>query len=437
MYSNNQWGNICHRVDTCALSGAAAFVAGIPGAEILVNGPLWCYFYALRNLEHARYDMGERFHDCQPDNNAIVYGTEKFLTETLQRLLERESKPSLLLVESSCSLSLIGDDLAGIVRKMNLPHPFVTMDCGGLVGGFAEGYVKAALAVIDKFAKERLAGVQEDEPKEKAVNLLGLTDFYYNGVADTKEICRLLKKAGYKINAVPGAGSSLEELTELGAAQLNIVCNEELGLKIAQHLEKRFGTPYVAAGLPYGIKGTQAWLEQINLALPCENMQAVRQEAEELTEFLTAKGNDYRGLWGSIWFDKVVLAAPGTQALCMAQAVRDEWADMGELVVICQHDVKHSHCTAADKILLAGKDAEEIEELLQNEEDLLIMGSCSEASTIRRRGTRFLSCTIAYPAAEEVLLTEVPFVGLRGAAHMLQKLWNVYIRSVIDKQVHK
>ena len=106
MYSNNEWGNICHRVDCCALSGAAAFVAGIPDAEILVNGPLWCYFYALRTLEHAKYDMGERFHDCQPDNNAIVYGTEKFLTEALKRLLDSGRKPALLLVENSCSLSL-------------------------------------------------------------------------------------------------------------------------------------------------------------------------------------------------------------------------------------------------------------------------------------------------------------------------------------------
>ena len=78
MSNNQQWGNICHRVDCCALSGAAAFVAGIPGAEVLVNGPLWCYFYALRTLEHVKHDMGERFHNCQPDNNAIVYGTENF-----------------------------------------------------------------------------------------------------------------------------------------------------------------------------------------------------------------------------------------------------------------------------------------------------------------------------------------------------------------------
>ena len=74
---DNHWGNICERVDTCALTGAAAFAAGIKDAKILANGPLWCYFYALRYLENAEYNMGERFFGSQPDNNAVVYGAEK------------------------------------------------------------------------------------------------------------------------------------------------------------------------------------------------------------------------------------------------------------------------------------------------------------------------------------------------------------------------
>ncbi len=432
MYSNNQWGNICHRVDTCALSGAASFVAGIPGAEILVNGPLWCYFYALRNLEHAQYDMGERFHNCQPDNNAIVYGTEKFLTKALQRLLDDGRKPSLLFVESSCSLSLIGDDLAGIVRKMNLPYPFLTMDSGGLIGGFAEGYTKAAITFFEKYSDENV------EADSQSINLLGLSDFYYNGVADRKEINRILENAGYERNAVPGAGSSLEDLQGIGSASLNIVCNEELGLKLAQYLEKRFGIPYVVVGLPYGTKGTQKWLERIAEIMPCENLQTVIAECKVQNERLTAWGNEYRGPWGSIWFDKVVVSAPGTQALCMAQALRSEWIDTGELVVICQHEVEaQTYCDVADKVFVTGKDSAAIEEVFQNEENLLLLASSSETSNLRRKNCKFLSCKIAFPSADEVLLTETPFVGIKGAAHMLQRLWNLYITSVMNKQVGK
>ena len=61
MSETAEWGNVCSRVDTCALTGAAAFFTGIKGAEVLVNGPLWCYFYALRHLEKSNSRLGERF----------------------------------------------------------------------------------------------------------------------------------------------------------------------------------------------------------------------------------------------------------------------------------------------------------------------------------------------------------------------------------------
>ena len=53
MGKQEKWGDVCQRVMTCALTGAAAFCAGIPGAQIIANGPLWCYFYALRHLENV------------------------------------------------------------------------------------------------------------------------------------------------------------------------------------------------------------------------------------------------------------------------------------------------------------------------------------------------------------------------------------------------
>ena len=224
--SDKPWGNICNRVDTCALTGAGAFCAGIPGSEILVNGPLWCYFYALRYLEHADYHMAERFHGSQPDNSAIVYGSESYLTDTLKRILQQDKYPELLFVESSCSLSLIGDDLNGIVNKLQLPFPHVAMDSGGIVGGFAAGYIKACKTILDKFA----VAVEQEA---NTVNLLGLSDFYYNGKADTAELVRILRKAGYIVNCVPGSGSKLAALRNIGAAALNIVCHEELGLEIA------------------------------------------------------------------------------------------------------------------------------------------------------------------------------------------------------------
>ena len=87
MSETAEWGNVCSRVDTCALTGAAAFFTGIKGAEVLVNGPLWCYFYALRHLEKSNSRLGERFH-----GSAAGYGSSFPLNrEMTTRLLGFDS----------------------------------------------------------------------------------------------------------------------------------------------------------------------------------------------------------------------------------------------------------------------------------------------------------------------------------------------------------
>lgn len=431
--TDNNWGNICERVDTCALTGAAAFAAGIPGAEILANGPLWCYFYALRYLEHVEYSISERFYVSQPDNNAVIYGSEKYLLEILQGLAAKSSKPELLLIENSCSMSLIGDDLNGIARKAQLGFPFVTMDCGGMTGGFAEGYAKAGVRILQAVAEDNVSAA------ENTVNILGMTPFYLNGAEDCKEICRLLRLGGCRIQAAVACGSSLDELRQAGRASLNIVTNEELGLPLAEYLQKRFGTPYVLAGLPYGAEGTLKWLERIREALPEFKMEALQDEALQLQEYLTSWLNEIRSLWGSLWFDRAVVSAPPTAALCLAQALRSEWADMGSLNVLCQRRLPRSvpgyYCGAANNIYTAGIDQDKITACFADDgQSLLLLGSSSESSLLyRQKHSHFLNCNIAFPANDEIFLLQQPFAGFTGSRYMLQRLWNGYINRRLQE----
>ncbi len=427
MSKKQGWGNICERVDTCALTGAGAFMAAIAGSEILVNGPLWCYFYALRHLEKARNDMYLRFHGSQPDNNAVIYGSEEYVTKELQRMLEDGCKPSILLIESSCSLSLIGDDLAGMARKLALPFPVVTLDCGGMVGGFAAGYVKAALKTMELLLPQD----KDIDEQPLAVNILGQTEFYLQGAADTRELKRLLQLAGYKVLCTPGSECSLEEFKQLGAATLNIVTNEELGLELAKYLHKRYGTPYVVAGLPYGVQGTLGWMKKINEALPAASLQALEAEARVQSSYLLSRNNEAVALWGSLWFEEVIVSAPATQALCLAQTLRTEWSDIGKLSVICQQSLEQPPaCDAADAIYTVGEDDAAVSECLKTCDNVLLLASGSESSVLyRREQCNFTSCNVAYPANDEVFIVQQPMVGLKGSGYMLQRLWNCFIQQ--------
>lgn len=417
---SEKWHNVCQRVDTCALAGAAAVVAAIPKGKILVNGPLWCYFYALRYLEHSDYTLGKRMTVSQPDNKAIVFGAEDFIDKAMDQLLQEEA-PSLLLVESSCSLSLIGDDLQGIVGKFALPFPVIALDSGGFVGGFAEGYSKCCQSIIKALCTK--------EPKESlTVNLLGLSKFYYKGAADIAELRRLLTLAGYRVQAIPGGGSTVEDLSHMGRAALNIVCNEELGLSVAQYLANAYDQPYVVAPVPYGVQGTLEWLEAIHEALPAPRLELVKKEAQELQEYLQGAVNDLRSLWGALWFEQVVLAGPSSQMLSLGAALRLEALDTAQLFVVGQQQVKGSYAgfkKQVDGFHLQGQC--DIVGLVESS-SCLFMGSSSEANLLDRAGKRVYFLPIGRPLDHRAAFTMRPYMGLQGYGNLLEDLWNCFLQ---------
>lgn len=57
----SEWENSCHRIGTCALTGSAALFASIPGSYVIVNGPLWCYFYAMKYIDDSMPGAAEDF----------------------------------------------------------------------------------------------------------------------------------------------------------------------------------------------------------------------------------------------------------------------------------------------------------------------------------------------------------------------------------------
>ena len=136
---------------------------------MLINGPLWCYFYAMKYVEDYDASALRRFHCTQPEGNALVYGTEKDLLAGLD-FVKANFTPERVFLLNNCSVSLVGDDIAGIAAKAELPCPVYAADCGGIAGDFAEGYEIALLRVIAEVkknaeAKRDLADVSEANSK--------------------------------------------------------------------------------------------------------------------------------------------------------------------------------------------------------------------------------------------------------------------------------
>ena len=451
---DNDFKTSCHHMSTCALTGASAFFDAIPGSFMLINGPLWCYFYAMKYVEDYDASALRRFHCTQPEGNALVYGTEKDLLAGLD-FVKANFTPERIFILNNCSVSLVGDDIAGIAAKAELPCPVYAADCGGIAGDFAEGYEIALLRVIAEVkknaeAKRDLADVSEansknaDEAKvsenlnletidcKPSVNLLGLSPTYFRGEEDIKEIRRILEMAGYRINAIPGGGSAWSEIMRLPQADLNLVLRDELALKAAKELQAEFGTPYLSVGMPYGIQGTLRWLDTINAVLPAKNREAIRQEAEAVNARLQFRSSNMQSLWGPLWFDNILIAAPPSEAAGIAEAVRGEWADTGNLVIHFTQDTA-LRPQAATKICIAGKDDTAMKETFENWSGGLVMGSSLEASRLVRLKKPFVNCNIVLPAYHEIIATDSPLCGIRGAAYLFERIWNAKLSGCMDE----
>ena len=451
---DNDFKTSCHHMSTCALTGASAFFDAIPGSFMLINGPLWCYFYAMKYVEDYDASALRRFHCTQPEGNALVYGTEKDLLAGLD-FVKANFTPERVFLLNNCSVSLVGDDIAGIAAKAELPCPVYAADCGGIAGDFAEGYEIALLRVIAEVKKNAegkrdLADVSEansknaDEAKvsenlnletidcKPSVNLLGLSPTYFRGEEDIKEIRRILEMAGYRINAIPGGGSAWSEIMRLPQADLNLVLRDELALKAAKELQADFGTPYLSVGMPYGIQGTLRWLDTINAVLPAKNREAIRQEAEAVNARLQFRSSNMQSLWGPLWFDNILIAAPPSEAAGIAEAVRGEWADTGNLVIHFTQDTA-LRPQAATKICIAGKDDTAMKETFENWSGGLVMGSSLEASRLVRLKKPFVNCNIVLPAYHEIIATDSPLCGIRGAAYLFERIWNAKLSGCMDE----
>ena len=400
-------------MESCALTGAAAFFAGLQGCAVIVNGPLWCYLFTQRHIEQTQSDISHRMRCTQLDNDTIVFGAEAYLREALQPYIAHP--PALLAVISGSSASLIGDDVGAIVRAAGVTCPFVSLDSGGLIGSFADGWRRASCAALEVLLRAAESSVR------RGVNLIGMTSSYYNGENDARELVRLLTGAGYEVRHVYGCGMRPEDVDSLAQAELNIVVHDELGWAAAEYLEEHCGTPYIAPLPPYGRAGTRRWLEEINAVLPPPQMAAAMAEihAAERRDFLRI--NDLKNTWGELCFDTVLIRAPRTTAWGMAQALRTEWADVRHLAVAAAVRPDAAGAAIADE-RLAETDTARAQELLTAMERGLLMGSSSES--VYADPCRMLYLPVAYPVVDRLLLSDLPFMGLRGACCMEDALWN-------------
>lgn len=425
--SKCEFESSCHHNDTCGLTGSAAFFASIPGSFVLINGPLWCYFYAMKYVDDENGRAARCITCTGTSPSSMVYGTEKDILKGLSRIRDA-GQAERVFIENNCSTGLIGDDVKGIAEAFGGPWPVYTMDSGGLKGRFEEGFARAFLRVVEE--------MKEEKTIPGSVNVLGLSDVYLKGREDGEEIRRILCGCGVNVISTPGCSSCWEEIMKAPSAAFNLVVRDELGLPAAREMEKRFHIPYASVGLPYGFEGSRKWVEKVLDILSFGKADSFLDKEKEKAREILRKGNGLESLWGSLWFDEVLVAAPPSEAMGIAEALRSEWMDTAKLTIHLLSPTDRT-CQAADIIRLVTAEDEDIRRDYENWKGGLVLSSSHETTRLERLKKSFVSFHIARPSYDEGFFSDLPLSGFRGAALLYEKIWNARLKEIGREKILK
>ena len=263
-----------------SLTGAIFAVEGIKDACVVLNGPTGCKFYHsaisdsqyLRTLSFDPLAYSEGFYFGQSrvpstylDGHDYIFGSGDKITRLLRSVMKKDFK--LIAVINSPGAALIGDDLEGFLAQEVQGVPCFSLENTGYSGSFGTGYQRAMLKVMDtlEMAPRRVRG--------SSVNLIGLCIYQKHFENNYKVLRQLLELCGIEVIAAPGATDSVEAITRMTEASMNVVIYPEYGMEIAIRMEADYGLPYLCLedGPPIGFDATMAFVKQV-----CEAFNADR-----------------------------------------------------------------------------------------------------------------------------------------------------------------
>lgn len=244
------------------IAGALSAVSRIRGAVPLIHGPVGCAFQ--RKISAFRpysliYDL-----PCTNLRDAdIVFGAEAVLREALAETYAKY-RPELIVVITTCSSDLIGDNVAAVVREVQDSNQVgckVIYSSGDFVGKAKRvGAQDVFFAIVDQLLDEQRA----PEQIKGSVNLIPYSDD--RAGMKTDEMVSVLEQMGISINRIYYDHTSVKDLYALPRAELNIFLRTS-PMVWADLAQKRWGMKnYVVSPShehtdpekinPYGIEGS-------------------------------------------------------------------------------------------------------------------------------------------------------------------------------------
>jgi nitrogenase molybdenum-iron protein alpha chain len=233
----------------------------------------------------------------------VIGGGEQKLHEAII-YADREFRPEIIFVVSTCAPNIIGDDVEEIVRsagKGTSAH-VTAIHCPGfksrVVASAYDAFYHSLLRHIplEPIPYRDYTPVEHDDPdyaaklrrfnsqKKMTVNIFNATSI---GPDDEEELTRLLGAIGLNVR-IFAEYCNADELRMMSHAGLNVsMCNVHDDYMLS-YLQEKYNIPYIICGMPVGFAGTKAWLLEIaeHYDLTDKAKSVIDDEEKQLKEAL-------------------------------------------------------------------------------------------------------------------------------------------------------
>ena len=379
----------------------------VQGAIVLEYGPAGTTHYSMGLYGGLGLRFQNRIFTTHMSEDDVVMGDVTRLEDAIVEL-DKSYAPKVIFVVASSVTAVIGTDIKGVCRYMQneVKAKLVAFEQGGFRGDYSIGLAETYKLLVRNLPKKGVAA-------EKGVyHIIGASMWRYRMESDIWEIKSLLGEAlGLSCNACLCCDTSVEELEDMGLAQVNIVLGNE-GLAAAKYLQEKFGTPYVYA-VPYGYSAVLSFLEQVGEAVGKEPdamvLMRIRMKEKSLSRL------SLFAMMGNNKPRKAVVKGDYD----MVQGV-SAFLEQGGITVLhkmCAHSLKAIAEPAAD--VEAYAEESDWLQVIRGLHDTLVLADDVALLQAKADNTKVL---ISAPFMNSAVATHLPFMGEKGADFLLEQM---------------
>ena len=379
----------------------------VQGAIVLEYGPAGTTHYSIGLYGGLGLRFQNRMFTTHMSEDDVVMGDVTRLEDAIVEL-DKSYAPKVIFVVASSVTAVIGTDIKGVCRYMQneVKAKLVAFEQGGFRGDYSIGLTETYKLLVRNLPKKDVA-------QEAGVyNIIGASAWRYRMASDIWEVKSLLDEAlELSCNACLCCDTSVEELEDMGLAQVNIVLGNE-GLAAAKYLQEKFGTPYVYA-VPYGYNGTLSFLAQVGEAVGREpdSMVLLRLQTKE-------KSLSRLSLFAMMGNNKPRMAVvKGDYDLVQGVSAFMEQGGITVLHKMCAHSLKAIAEPAAD--VEAYAEESDWLQVIRGLHDTLIL---ADDVALLQADADNMKVLISAPFMNSAVATHMPFMGEKGADFLLEQM---------------